>query len=221
MNAITKIANPELPIAVIGAGPVGLAAAAHLLARGLAVKVYESGDTAAANIREWGHVKLFSPWVYNIDKQAKVLLEKAGWQEPLPLAYPTGQQLYDLYIKPLSETAELSAVIETSAKVTGVARAGFDKMKTAGRDSAPFVLTIQKTDGSEREDLARAVIDASGTFIATQPDRHAWHAGARREGKPPLHCLWHPRCPGQGCGHLCQQARAGARCRSLGRQCAS
>lgn len=169
MNAITKIANPELPIAVIGAGPVGLAAAAHLLARGLAVKVYESGDTAAANIREWGHVKLFSPWVYNIDKQAKVLLEKAGWQEPLPLAYPTGQQLYDLYIKPLSETAELSAVIETSAKVTGVARAGFDKMKTAGRDSAPFVLTIQKTDGSEREDLARAVIDASGTWSQPNP----------------------------------------------------
>lgn len=169
MNAISPISQPDLPVAVIGAGPVGLAAAAHLIARGLPVKVYESGDTPGANIRDWGHVKVFSPWVYNIDKQAKVLLKKAGWQEPLPLAYPTGRQLCDLYLKPLSETPELAPVIETNARVTGVARDGFDKMKTAGRDQAPFVLTIRKSDGSTREDHARAVIDASGTWSNPNP----------------------------------------------------
>jgi len=169
MNSITRPPNSELPVAVIGAGPVGLAAAAHLLARGLPVKVYESGSAPAANIREWGHVKLFSPWVYNIDKQARLLLEKAGWEEPMPLAYPTGQQLYDLYLKPLAETAELSAVIENNARVTGVSRAGFDKMKTAGREQAPFSLIVRKPDGGEREDLAGAVIDASGTWSQPNP----------------------------------------------------
>ena len=39
-----------LPVAVIGAGPVGLAAAAHLIRRGLPVKVYEAGATVSANV---------------------------------------------------------------------------------------------------------------------------------------------------------------------------
>ena len=55
----------SLPVAVIGAGPVGLAAAAHLIQRGLPVKVYEAGSTVGANVRDWGHVRLFSPWEYN------------------------------------------------------------------------------------------------------------------------------------------------------------
>ena len=62
-----------LPVAVIGAGPVGLAAAAHLLARGLPVRVYEAGATVGASIRDWGHVRLFSPWRYNVDPAAKAL----------------------------------------------------------------------------------------------------------------------------------------------------
>ena len=57
----------SLPVAVIGAGPVGLAAAAHLIDRGLPVTVYEAGPTVASNVRDWGHVRLFSPWEYNID----------------------------------------------------------------------------------------------------------------------------------------------------------
>ena len=81
---------PNLPVAVIGAGPVGLAAAAHLIARGLPVKVYEAGATVAANVRDWGHVRLFSPWEYNIDPAARALLERRGWQEPPAMAFPTG-----------------------------------------------------------------------------------------------------------------------------------
>ena len=51
----------NLPVAVVGGGPIGLAAAAHLITRGLPVRLYESGATVAANIRDWGHVRLFSP----------------------------------------------------------------------------------------------------------------------------------------------------------------
>jgi 2-polyprenyl-6-methoxyphenol hydroxylase-like FAD-dependent oxidoreductase len=66
------------PVVVIGAGPVGLAAAAHLLAYGLEPLVLEAASGIAANVRDWGHVRLFSPWRYNIDKAARVLLERAG-----------------------------------------------------------------------------------------------------------------------------------------------
>ncbi len=54
----------SLPVAVIGGGPVGLAAAAHLIARGLMVKVYEAGPALGSNRRDWGHVRVFTPWRY-------------------------------------------------------------------------------------------------------------------------------------------------------------
>ena len=57
----------SLPVAIIGGGPVGLAAAAHLVARGLPVKLYEAGSKVGANIRDWGHVRVFTPWRYCVD----------------------------------------------------------------------------------------------------------------------------------------------------------
>ena len=73
--------NPH-PVAVIGAGPVGLAAAAHLLARGLEPLVFEAGESVGASIREWGHVRVFSPWEYDIDPIAAELLARHGWEAP-------------------------------------------------------------------------------------------------------------------------------------------
>ena len=61
----------ELPVAVIGAGPVGLAAAAHLVERGLRPVIFERGDSVGASLLEWGHVRVFSPWRYNIDAAAR------------------------------------------------------------------------------------------------------------------------------------------------------
>jgi glycine/D-amino acid oxidase-like deaminating enzyme len=167
MNAIAPI--PALPVAVIGAGPVGLAAAAQLLARGLTVKLYEAADDIAAHVRDWGHVRLFSPWSYNIDSAARALLEPTGWQAPPMTVHPTGAELYTLYLQPLAATPAIAAVLETSARVTAVSRQGYDKMKTAGREAAPFVLTIRRADGRERQDLARAVIDCSGTWSQPNP----------------------------------------------------
>src|SRR5947209_13877512 len=90
-----------LPVAVVGAGPVGLAAAAHLIERGVPVRVYEAGPTIAASVREWGHVRLFSPWKYNTDAAAVALLERHGWQAPPADAFPTGEELYEAYLRPL------------------------------------------------------------------------------------------------------------------------
>lgn len=156
--------SPELPVAVIGAGPVGLAATAHLLARNLPVRLYESGDSVAANVRAWGHVRLFSPWGFNTDPAATALLHRHGWQAPPDKVLPTGQDLIDAYLQPLSQVPEMQRVIETAARVRHVTREGMDKVVTKGRDERPFALTIENGYGRARIDLARAVIDVSGTW---------------------------------------------------------
>ena len=80
---------PSLPVAVLGAGPVGLAAAAQLLERGLTPLILEAGGGVGANLATYRHVRLFSPWRYNMDKAALRLLKQHGWQEPELDALPT------------------------------------------------------------------------------------------------------------------------------------
>ncbi|MEZ4661353.1 MAG: NAD(P)-binding domain-containing protein [Caldilineaceae bacterium] len=157
-----------LPVAIIGAGPIGLAAAAHLVARGETPIVFEAGAEVGANIRTWGHVQLFSPWRWCLDKASVTLLERNGWQAPDLDKLPTGQELVDGYLQPLAQTPELRSQIHLNARVTAVSRRRIDKMKDAGRDGAPFVVQVQMGEDEERF-LARAVIDASGTRSMPNP----------------------------------------------------
>ena len=156
----------ELPVAVIGAGPVGLAAAAQLLKRGAEPIVLEAGPTVGASVLEWGHVRIFSPWKYDIDPAARELLAATGWTEPDPEGYPTGRELVEAYLAPLGRA--LGDRVRLGHRVTAVARLGFDKIKTDGRDAAPFALTVATPRGEEQL-LARAVIDASGTYGVPNP----------------------------------------------------
>ena len=154
-------------IAIVGAGPVGLAAAAHVMERGMTPVVLEAGPEAGHSIRQWQHVQLFSPWEYNIDKAAASLLAPTGWNSPNPGVYPTGAELLERYIDPLAKTA-LRDVIQTNSRVTAVSRAGFDKAKTKGREAAPFEIRYQNGKGPETL-RADAVIDASGTWGTPNP----------------------------------------------------
>ena len=156
------------PVAVIGGGPVGLAAAAHLIARGLPVKVYEAGSEVSSNIRDWGHVRVFTPWRYCVDEAATALLNRNGWQLPAADHWPTGAELVSSYLEPLAATPELAAVIETNARVTAISRQGVDKVVSHGRETRPFVLAVASKKGVRR-DLARAIIDASGTWTTPNP----------------------------------------------------
>jgi len=90
----------SLPVAVIGAGPVGLAAAANLLERGLEPLVFEAGPAVGATIRQWGHVRVFSTWKYNLDPASVRLLERHGWEAPRPTALPYGAQIVSEYLEP-------------------------------------------------------------------------------------------------------------------------
>ncbi len=122
-------------VAVIGAGPVGLAAAAHLLERGLEPVVIEAGPTVGHAVRQWGHVQTFSPWEFNIDKAAERLLTATGWNPPQPDHYPTGAELVEQYLEPLATRTPLKDRIRTNSRVTAIGRVGFDKMKTKGREA--------------------------------------------------------------------------------------
>lgn len=156
------------PVAVIGAGPVGLAAAAHLVRRGLPVVVLEAGASVAAHLGSYRQVRLFSPWRYNIDRAARELLDAAGWVAPAPDKLPTAGELVDDYLAPLARTAALAPHIHFGARVVAISRDGFDKAKTAGREQADFVLQVQTAEGL-REMRASAVIDASGTWSQPNP----------------------------------------------------
>jgi NADPH-dependent 2,4-dienoyl-CoA reductase/sulfur reductase-like enzyme len=155
-------------VAVIGGGPVGLAAAAHALGRGLRPVVLEAGEKVGHAVRQWSHVRMFSPWTYNVDNAAEALLREEGWNSPEPDLYPTGGELVAQYLEPLATRTRLSQHIQTSARVISVGRVGFDKVKTAGRESAPFEIRYQNGKGLSMV-RADAVIDASGTWATPNP----------------------------------------------------
>ncbi|MDS0137539.1 MULTISPECIES: NAD(P)-binding domain-containing protein [unclassified Amycolatopsis] len=156
----------ELPVVVVGAGPVGLAAAAQLLERGLEPLVLERGAQAGAAVAEWNHVRLFSPWSELVDPAAARLLEPTGWVQPDGSAYPTGREWAEAYLRPLA--AVLGERVRLGAEVIGVARRGRDRIVDSGRDGEPFSVHVRTATGEERV-LARAVIDASGTWTTPNP----------------------------------------------------
>ncbi|TIN75218.1 NAD(P)-binding domain-containing protein [Mesorhizobium sp.] len=162
------ISENDLPIAIIGGGPVGLAAAAQLVSRGLSVKVYEAGSSVGENLRDWGHLRVFTPWRYCVDAVARKRLESHGWQMPEPEAFPTANEIVDQYLAPLAKLAELAPSIETNARVVAISRWGADKVLSKSRQTRPFMLLVETAKGTRR-DSARAVIDASGTWQTPNP----------------------------------------------------
>jgi thioredoxin reductase len=167
-NMEGRYMTKDLPIAVVGGGPIGLVAAAHLIERGLPVKVYEAGPSVGANIREWGHVRVFTPWRYCVDPTTSLLLRSHGWQMPDGDTFPTGADIVKRYLEPLASLPELAPAIETSARVIAISRWGADKVISTGREARPFMLVVKTAQGVRR-DSARAVIDASGTWSNPNP----------------------------------------------------
>jgi cation diffusion facilitator CzcD-associated flavoprotein CzcO len=160
--------HEQLPVAVIGAGPVGLAAAAHLVSRGIEPLVFEAGDGVGASVRAWGHVRVFSPWEYDVDPTAAELLAAQEWAAPAQDGYPTGGDIVERYLEPLAAIPAIAQSLHLNARVIAVTRRGVDKLSDAGRDDAPFELRVER-DGVEERHFARAVIDASGTWTRPNP----------------------------------------------------
>ncbi|PCG84739.1 flavoprotein [Streptomyces sp. WZ.A104] len=167
MNATATATAEQLPVVVVGAGPVGLAAAAHLVDRGLQPLVLEAGSRAGAAVCEWSHVRLFSTWGELTDPAAEKLLAPTGWTKPDTGTYPTGGDWAERYLQPLADA--LGDRVRLGARVTGVSRVGRDRIVDADREAQPFSVHVTYTDGREEKVLARSVIDASGTWATPGP----------------------------------------------------
>ncbi|MCV9996367.1 NAD(P)-binding domain-containing protein [Paeniglutamicibacter sp. ZC-3] len=171
--------NQNYPVIIIGAGPIGLAAAAHLIERHQDVRILESGTNAGAAIQDWGHIKLFSTWKYNIDAASRRLLETptdtyAGdWEAPRETRLPSGADMVSEYLEPLAAHPALAPNISYGHRVTNITRIqadgkSVDKTRSAGRDESLFLVRTQTATGTE-DLLGRAVIDASGTWNTPNP----------------------------------------------------
>ncbi|MCP5156619.1 MAG: GNAT family N-acetyltransferase [Ectothiorhodospiraceae bacterium] len=156
------------PVAVIGAGPVGLAAVARLLERGIEPLVLEAGDSVGANLLAYGHVRLFSPWRHDIDPAMAAQLRAAGWVPPADDVEPLASEVVDRVLAPFATLPAVAAAIHLGTRVVAISRDGFDKVRTAGRENAPFVIRAIRGD-TPVEFRARAVIDASGTWSTPNP----------------------------------------------------
>ncbi len=159
------------PVVIIGAGPIGLAAAAHAAERGLDFVVLEAGPDAGAAVGEWAHVRLFSSWAELVDPAARRLLEAdSAWTAPVDGVYPTGAEWRSAYLHPLAEVLDQrpGGSVHYDSRVVGVSRAGRDLLVDSGREADAFAVHVDGPTGRERL-LARAVVDASGTWTHPNP----------------------------------------------------
>ncbi len=158
----------DLPIAIIGAGPIGLAMAAHLTRCNRPFLLLEAGEEAGHSIREWEHVRLFTEWAGNIDSEADRLLHATGWQRPAEGEIPTGGEFRRDYLLPLANHPAIRPHLKLRHRVEALSRRGIDKLKSEGRAAQPFILRTS-TPAGERLIEASAVIDASGTWFNNNP----------------------------------------------------
>lgn len=158
----------NLPVAIIGGGPVGLSAAAHLKKSNQPFILFETGRQIGSNILKWGHVRLFSPWEYNIDKVAESLLREAQLPIPNKSDVPYGKEIIEDYLKPLANLPGIKEHIHLNSKVIAIGRSGLDKMKDAKREELPFSIQVVE-NGKFKLYEAKAVIDASGTWQSPNP----------------------------------------------------
>jgi len=153
-------------LAIVGAGPVGLEAAAHAVELGFDVHVFERGDVGAHAIA-WGHVRMFTPWRMNVGPASARLLAKHGWSAPAAEALSTGAELVERVLEPLAATPELEARVHAHSQVVHISRHAARKNERAGgtpRTEHPFRLLVRDQGGRESFLHAHAVLDASGTY---------------------------------------------------------
>ncbi|MCW7541004.1 NAD(P)-binding protein [Aquabacterium sp. A7-Y] len=155
-------------MAILGAGPVGLAASARLVERGLKPLILEAGDSVGAHLLQYPHVRLFSPWRYNLDAAVSAQLRATGWLPPSLDELPLAGELVSRLLQPYAQLPHVSAALHLQTRAVSISREGFDKTKTQGRERAPFVIHAL-AHGTRVEFRARAVLDASGTWSCPNP----------------------------------------------------
>src|SRR4051794_38638821 len=96
-------------VAVLGGGPVGVEAALLAAALQLPVQLYERGEVGA-HLRQWGHVKLFTPFAMNSPPLGRESLRADSPRARLPADGDllTGREHLAAYLGPLAGCSRLS-----------------------------------------------------------------------------------------------------------------
>ncbi len=155
-------------IAILGAGPIGLETALYARFLGYEVDIYERGRVGE-HIRQWGHVRLFSPFGLNASPLgiAALLAQEPGWRAPEADAMLTGQEFLERYLLPLAASDLLEDQIRERTEVVAVAKTDALKgelFKREERGDEDFRLLLRDATGQERYAEADVVIDATGVF---------------------------------------------------------
>lgn len=154
-------------IAILGAGPVGLEAALAAVAAGRSFRIFEAGLEVASNVRQWGHVRLFTHWDMSVSERMRQALEDSGQVVPSGDRCPTGTELVDQVLRPVSELPDVGPWLRPDSRVIEIGREGLlksDEIGTAARAAPPFRLLIRDSKGSERIEFADVVLDCTGTY---------------------------------------------------------
>ena len=154
-------------IAVLGGGPMGIEAALYARYLGYDVDLYERGSLAA-NVMKWGHVRMFSPWKWNVSTLglAALAAQDPNWRPPDGEALPTGRELAERYLVPLAHSDLVIDSLRLETEVLAVGREGLLKGDLVGdeaRSEPPFRLLVRDARG-ERYATADVVLDCTGTF---------------------------------------------------------
>ncbi len=167
------MASKNQHVAIIGAGPIGLAAAAHLHRQGIPFSIFESGARPGSAISKWGHVRMFSPWRHNMDETCvEMLRQSRAWNAPDQEHIPTGDELVRDYLEPLASLPSIRPHLKLGATVLAVTRNEADRSWQNDRDKIPFQITFEETvlgRTEQRRMLATAVLDASGLMHSPRP----------------------------------------------------
>ncbi|HEM47188.1 MAG TPA: flavoprotein, partial [Alphaproteobacteria bacterium] len=162
----------ERRVAILGAGPVGLEAALAASELGFPFTVYEAGADVAANVRSWGHVRLFTPWSMNVSARMRRALTRVGREVPGGGTCPTGRELVCEVLGPVASLPEIEPHVRRGSRVVEVGREGLlksDEIGTGGRAGRPFRMLVRSDAGVEGLERADVVLDCSGTWHNPNP----------------------------------------------------
>ena len=154
-------------LAVLGAGPVGLETALAAAEHGLDFTIYDAEPTVAGHVRDWGHLRLFTPWDMNVSPRMRRALEGEGAEVPAGAGIPTGHELADRLLEPVAGGRNVAPRLRLGTRVKAVARDGLlkhEEIATDRRGAHPFRLLVQDADGREGVERADLVFDCTGIY---------------------------------------------------------
>ena len=154
-------------VVVIGAGPMGMAAALGAIERGYETLVLERDDVGAS-LRQWGPTRFFSPLRMNLSPAMREVL---GSELPPDEELLTGPQYADLVLSALARRDPLRARMRTHHVVLAIGRRGLTRGDYPGhplRSEKPFRLLVDTPHGEELLE-ADVVLDASGGHGLPRP----------------------------------------------------